>query len=42
MNLSLIAGRFTLPFGALYCGSKFAVEGILEARSYEMREIGSS
>ena len=40
VNVSSIAGRLTLPFGALYCGSKFAVEGISEALSYEMREIG--
>jgi len=40
VNVSSIAGRLTLPLGALYCGSKFAVEGISEALSYEMREIG--
>jgi len=40
VNVSSIAGRLTLPFGALYCGSKYAVEGISEALSYEMREIG--
>jgi NAD(P)-dependent dehydrogenase (short-subunit alcohol dehydrogenase family) len=40
VNVSSIGGRLTLPFGALYSGSKFAVEGISEALSYEMREIG--
>ena len=40
VNVSSIAGRLTLPFGALYCGSKFAVEGISESLTYEMREIG--
>lgn len=40
VNVSSIAGRLTVPFGALYSGSKFAVEGISEALSYEMREIG--
>jgi NAD(P)-dependent dehydrogenase (short-subunit alcohol dehydrogenase family) len=40
VNVGSIAGRLTLPFSALYCGSKFAVEGISEALSYEMREIG--
>jgi NAD(P)-dependent dehydrogenase (short-subunit alcohol dehydrogenase family) len=40
VNVGSIAGRLTLPLGALYCGSKFAVEGISEALSYEMREIG--
>lgn len=40
VNVSSIAGRLTLPLGALYCGSKFAVEGISEALGYEMRAIG--
>ena len=40
VNVSSVAGRRTLPLGALYCGSKFAVEGISEALSYEMRDIG--
>jgi short-subunit dehydrogenase len=40
VNVSSIGGRLTLPFGALYSGSKFAVEGISEALTYEMREIG--
>jgi NAD(P)-dependent dehydrogenase (short-subunit alcohol dehydrogenase family) len=40
VNVSSIGGRLTLPFGGLYSGSKFAVEGISEAIGYEMREIG--
>lgn len=40
VNVSSLAGRVTLPLGALYCGSKFAVEGISEALRYEMRTIG--
>jgi NAD(P)-dependent dehydrogenase (short-subunit alcohol dehydrogenase family) len=40
VNVSSIGGRLTLPFSALYCSSKVAVEGISEALSYEMREIG--
>jgi len=40
VNISSLAGRLTLPLGALYCGSKFAVEGISEALRYEMRAIG--
>ena len=40
VNVSSVAGRLTLPLGVLYSGSKFAVEGISEALSYEMREIG--
>ena len=40
VNVSSVAGRLTLPLGSLYCGSKFAVEGISEALRYEMRAIG--
>lgn len=40
VNVSSIAGRLTLPLGSLYCGSKFALEGISEALSYEMDAIG--
>ncbi len=40
VNVSSIGGRLTLPFSALYSGSKFAVEGISEGLSYEMRAIG--
>ena len=40
VNVSSFGGRLTFPFGALYHGSKFAVEGISEAISYEMRAIG--
>ena len=40
VNVSSIAGRMTLPFGSLYSGSKFAVEGISEALTYEMGVIG--
>lgn len=40
VNVSSIGGRLTLPLSALYSGSKFAVEGISEALSWEMREIG--
>ncbi len=40
VNISSIGGRITFPFGALYHGSKFAVEGMTEALRFEMREIG--
>ena len=40
VNISSVGGRMTFFFGSLYHGSKFAVEGISEAMSYEMRAIG--
>ena len=40
VNISSIAGRLTLPFGSLYAGTKFAIEGISESLSFEMRAIG--
>lgn len=40
INISSIGGKMTFPLGSLYHGTKFAVEGISEALSYEMGEIG--
>lgn len=40
INVSSIGGKMTFPFGSLYHGTKFAVEGLTEALSYEMGEIG--
>ncbi|MGI9566184.1 MAG: SDR family oxidoreductase [Nitrosopumilus sp.] len=40
INISSIGGKMTFPFGALYHGTKFAVEGISEALNYEFAEIG--
>ena len=40
INISSIAGKMTLPFGTLYHGSKFAVEGISEALSFELEQFG--
>ncbi len=40
INVSSIVGRLTFPLGALYDGTKFAVEGISEALSYELADIG--
>ena len=40
VNISSVGGRITFPFGALYHGTKFAVEGLSEALSWEMEAIG--
>jgi NADP-dependent 3-hydroxy acid dehydrogenase YdfG len=40
VNISSIGGKVTFPLGTLYHGTKFAVEGISESLSYEMRAIG--
>ncbi len=40
INVSSIGGRMTFPFGSLYHGTKFAVEGITEALNYEFEQIG--
>ena len=40
INVSSIAGKITFPLGSLYHGTKFAAEGISEALSFEMAEIG--
>ncbi|WP_428262620.1 SDR family oxidoreductase [Haliangium sp.] len=40
INISSIGGKVTFPLGTLYHGSKFAVEGLSEALSYEMAPIG--
>ena len=40
INISSIGGKVTFPLGTLYHGSKFAVEGLSEALSFEMAEIG--
>ncbi len=40
VNISSIGGKMTFPLGSLYHGTKFAVEGISEALSYEMEKIG--
>lgn len=40
INISSIGGKMTFPFGALYHGTKFAVEGISESLSYEVKEFG--
>jgi NADP-dependent 3-hydroxy acid dehydrogenase YdfG len=40
INVSSVAGKVTFPLGTLYNGTKFAVEGISEALSFELAEIG--
>ncbi|MFT5834607.1 MAG: NAD(P)-dependent dehydrogenase (short-subunit alcohol dehydrogenase family) [Cognaticolwellia sp.] len=40
INISSIGGQMTFPLGSLYHGTKFAVEGISEALSFEMAQIG--
>lgn len=40
LNISSIGGVLAFPLGTLYHGSKWAVEGLSEALSFELREIG--
>lgn len=40
INISSMGGKLTFPFGALYHGTKFAVEGISESLSFEADAIG--
>jgi len=40
VNVSSVGGRFAFPFGTLYHGSKWAVEGLSEALHFEMRLFG--
>lgn len=40
INISSIGGKMTFPLGSLYHGTKFAVEGISEALSFELESIG--
>ena len=40
INVSSIGGKVTFPLGSLYHGTKFAVEGLSEAMSFEMECIG--
>lgn len=40
INVSSMGGKITFPLGTLYHGSKFAVEGMTEALSFELDAIG--
>jgi NAD(P)-dependent dehydrogenase (short-subunit alcohol dehydrogenase family) len=41
INVSSMGGRLTFPFGALYHGTKFAVEGISESLNFELATFGA-
>ncbi|MFT7519616.1 MAG: short-subunit dehydrogenase [Kiritimatiellia bacterium] len=40
VNISSVGGRITYPLGALYHGSKWAVEGLSEALHFELLALG--
>jgi NAD(P)-dependent dehydrogenase (short-subunit alcohol dehydrogenase family) len=40
INISSIGGKMAFPLGALYHGTKFAVEGISESLHYEVEQFG--
>ncbi|HXH45388.1 MAG TPA: SDR family oxidoreductase [Bradyrhizobium sp.] len=40
VNIASIGGRLAFPLGALYHGTKFAVEGLSEALHYELGALG--
>lgn len=40
INVASIGGKTAFPSGSMYQGTKFAVEGISEALSYEVAEFG--
>ena len=40
INISSIGGQITFPLGALYHGTKFAVEGLSEALHFELEPLG--
>lgn len=40
VNVSSVGGRMAFPLGSLYHGSKFAVEGLSEALTYELAPLG--
>lgn len=40
INISSIGGQMTFPLGALYHGTKFAVEGLSESLHYELAPFG--
>jgi NAD(P)-dependent dehydrogenase (short-subunit alcohol dehydrogenase family) len=42
INISSVGGKMTFPLGSLYHGTKFAVEGISEALSYEVNAFGGT
>jgi NAD(P)-dependent dehydrogenase (short-subunit alcohol dehydrogenase family) len=40
VNVSSIAGRIGFPLGSAYVSSKFALEGLSESMSYELKQFG--
>ena len=40
INVSSMGGKITFPLGALYHGTKFAIEGISESLKYEVEQFG--
>jgi NAD(P)-dependent dehydrogenase (short-subunit alcohol dehydrogenase family) len=40
VNVTSTSGRMTMPFGSLYHGSKYAVEGITDALQFELSPLG--
>jgi NAD(P)-dependent dehydrogenase (short-subunit alcohol dehydrogenase family) len=40
VNVSSTSGRMTLPFGSLYHGSKYAIEGVTDALQFELVPLG--
>jgi NAD(P)-dependent dehydrogenase (short-subunit alcohol dehydrogenase family) len=40
VNVTSTSGLMTLPFGSLYHGSKYAVEGVTEALQFELAPLG--
>ena len=40
VNISSMVGRFGVPLNSAYVSSKFAVEGLSEAISFELEEFG--
>ena len=40
INISSMGGRISIPFGTLYHGTKWALEGVTEALQYELDPLG--
>ncbi len=40
VNVSSVAGRLGFPMGSVYVSSKFALEGLSESMSYELKQFG--
>ena len=40
ISISSAAGRFALPFNALYASSKFALEGLIGSMQLELNSLG--